>query len=42
MWIGLAVPFMLMIGAMGLQRLEPASMTPAASDDPLQQNTIGL
>ncbi len=40
MWIGLAVPFVVMLGAMGMQALEPRVLgnVPNISDDPLQQS----
>ncbi|WP_018683778.1 hypothetical protein [Actinokineospora enzanensis] len=40
MWIAIAVPFVLMLGAVGMQRLEPTSLVPVTSDDPLQQSDI--
>ncbi|WP_281173681.1 hypothetical protein [Actinokineospora inagensis] len=40
MWIALAIPFVLMLGAVGMQRLEPTAITPVTSDDALQQSEI--
>ncbi|WP_156758621.1 hypothetical protein [Actinokineospora pegani] len=38
MWIALATPLVMMIGAVGMARLEPAVLHPVTptSDDPLQ------
>ena len=39
MWIALATPLVVMLGAVGMQRLEPRVLGPVTptSDDPLQQ-----
>ncbi|MBM7773103.1 hypothetical protein JOD54_003307 [Actinokineospora baliensis] len=40
MWIALAIPFALMLGAVGMQRLEPTALAPATTDDPLQRTDL--
>jgi len=39
MWIALATPLVVMLGAVGMQQLEPRVLGPVTpiSDDPLQQ-----
>ncbi|PPK62565.1 hypothetical protein V5P93_002045 [Actinokineospora auranticolor] len=40
MWIALTMPFVLMLGAVAMQRLEPTPLAPVTSDDPLQHAEV--